>query len=604
MPVVGTAGHVDHGKSTLVSALTGRDPDRWDEEKRRGLTIDLGFAWTTLDDDVEVGFVDVPGHERFIKNMLAGVDAVDVALLVVAADEGWMPQSEEHLAVLDLLGITRGVVALTRSDLVENEQRAQVAADVARRLKGTTLEGSPVIPVAAPIGHGVAEVRRALGETIRMASVRAGGRTRMWIDRSFVIEGAGTVVTGTLVGGSIASGDEVEVHPGPLRARVRTLHSHERSVEQIDPGNRTAINLAGIDRDQVARGAMLGRPGQWKPTSSFAASMRVVRHPSARLENRGSHHLHVGSGTWACRVRLLDTDRVGPEESAMTLVGLDDPVPLATGDPFIIRDVGRRMVVAGGRVLDPGARSARAAGGSIELLPDPDAAPDEAATSLLEIRGRERLDVLAAHTGGGVPDAAIVAAGEALSEAKAAALVEFAVAECNDFHRESPLRPGIPAATLADRLGIGRAVLEALVAAETRLAADGGMIHAAGFSPALDDDQQLAWDEAREVLAGTGAAPPRVDALGIGPELLHALIRAGALVRVSEEYAYLPETMESVVATVRGMSDGFTVAELRDALGVTRKHAVPLAEWLDAAGHTRREGDLRFLMGRGEERRR
>ncbi|MGH8875565.1 MAG: selenocysteine-specific translation elongation factor, partial [Acidimicrobiia bacterium] len=251
MPVVGTAGHVDHGKSTLVRALTGRDPDRWEEEKRRGLTIDLGFAWTTLPDGSEVSFVDVPGHERFIKNMLAGVEAIDVALLVVAADEGWMPQSEEHLAVLDLLGVRHGVVAVTKVDRVDADMVELATLEVEERLRGTSLEGCPVVPVAAPAGKGLDELRARLVEATAASERPATGRSRLWIDRAFTIAGAGTVVTGTLLDGPLEVGEQVTVWPLQIDARVRGLQSHERDLRRAEPRRRVAINLAGLDRHQL-----------------------------------------------------------------------------------------------------------------------------------------------------------------------------------------------------------------------------------------------------------------------------------------------------------------------------------------------------------------
>ena len=250
MPLIGTAGHVDHGKSTLVEALTGRDPDRWAEEKERGLTIDLGFAWTTLRPAGEVSFVDVPGHERFLKNMLAGIEAIDVALFVVAADEGWMPQSEEHLAVLDLLGIDSGVVALSKIDLVDPEVAALVEIEIAQRLSGTTLQDAPIVPVSARTGEGLDHLREELAVRVDEVQHR-GDRPRLWIDRSFSVRGAGTVVTGTLTEGPMRVGDDLELLPVRKRARIRGMQSHESGIEMAGPGRRLALNLTGVDRDEA-----------------------------------------------------------------------------------------------------------------------------------------------------------------------------------------------------------------------------------------------------------------------------------------------------------------------------------------------------------------
>ncbi|MCB2224198.1 MAG: selenocysteine-specific translation elongation factor [Actinobacteria bacterium] len=594
MPVVGTAGHVDHGKSTLVQALTGRDPDRWDEEKRRGLTIDLGFAWTTLDDGTEVGFVDVPGHERFIKNMLAGVDAIDVALFVVAADEGWMPQSEEHLAVLDLLGVAAGVIALTRCDAVDEDLADLAELEVREQLAGTSLEGAPLVRTGAPAGIGVAEVRAALQDALAAAGRSPTGRPRMWVDRSFTIGGAGTVVTGTLLDGPVAVGDTLAVWPEETRARVRSVQSHEQSHERIGPGARVALNLVGLERGEVPRGAMLGRPGDWRTTTRFLADLRTVRRLDAPLRDRGAFHLHVGSGAFPARIRLLE----GPtlDRTGAAVLTLDEPLALKTGDRIILREVGRRAVVAGGTVLDPappvGGAALRAAVGVLRAAGP---SPDERAAALLEVRGSDALQAIAADSGGGDPSAAVVAGGVAVHAAEAARLGDAAHQAVAAFHDANPLRPGIPTPRLAEHLGVAPAVLEAVVAADDRLADAGPVVRSTGFRGGLDDDAEAAWEEVRAAVRAAGFAVPRRTELGIDPELVHALLREGRLVAV-DEFGYLPEQLDALVERVRAMDDGFSVADFREAFGVTRKHAVPLLEWLDASRVTRRDGDLRVIV--------
>ncbi len=377
MPIVGTAGHVDHGKSTLVKALTGRDPDRWQEEKERGLTIDLGFAWTELPSGTEVGFIDVPGHERFIKNMLAGVDAINVALLVVAADEGWMPQSEEHMSVLDLLEVSRVVVALTRIGLTDADTAELAAAEVAEQLAGTIAETAPIIPVDSLSGQGIDKLVAALDQAIGDEDVVNIGRPRMWLDRAFSISGAGTIVTGTLLEGPLTTGDQVELYPAGRTARIRSLQSHERSLETIEPGNRTAVNLSGVDTGEVGRGMMLGAPGQWASSDRFLVTLRTVRRLDDPLRDRGAYHLHLGSGSWPVRLRLIGTNELNG--SGHALLTVTSPVPVAVGDRFILREVGRRAVVAGGRVLDP-APSRRHHAQAIEALKGIySATPDEQA---------------------------------------------------------------------------------------------------------------------------------------------------------------------------------------------------------------------------------
>jgi len=593
MPVVGTAGHVDHGKSTLVQALTGRDPDRWDEEKRRGLTIDLGFAWTTLEDGVEVGFVDVPGHERFIKNMLAGVDAIDVALFVVAADEGWMPQSEEHLSVLDLLGVTSGVIALTRCDVVEEELADLAELEVREQLSGTSLAEAPILRTGAPAGLGVDSVRTALAEALRNAASDSTGRPRMWVDRSFTIGGAGTVVTGTLLDGPVAVGDTLTVWPGAHQARVRSVQSHEQSHDRIDPGARVALNLVGLERGDVPRGAMLGRPDEWRTTTRFMADLRTVRSLDEPLRDRGAFHLHVGSGAFPARIRLIGQSVLAGSGAAV--ISLDEPLTIKTGDRLILREVGRRAVVAGGTVLDPHPpRRGQELRDALPVLRAAPSSPDGRAGALLTVRGKDDLTHLAADTGGGRPEKALIIGGSAVSIGEAQDLTERALVETQSFQEANPLRPGIPKSSLAEHLGIGLQILEALVTADDRLTDEGPAVRTTDFSGGLDETAEESWAAARAVLLSAGWGVPRRSELDLDPEVIHALLREGTLIAV-EDFAYLPEQLDELVERVSVMDDGFSVADFRDEFAVTRKHAVPLLEWLDRNRITRREGDRRVI---------
>jgi selenocysteine-specific elongation factor len=588
MPVIGTAGHVDHGKSTLIRALTGRDPDRWVEEKERGLTIDLGFAWTTLPDGTEVSFVDVPGHQRFIKNMLSGIEAVDVALFVVAADEGWMPQSEEHLAVLDLLGVRRGVFAITKTDRVDPDLVTLATLEIEERIAGTTLEGSPIVPAAAPAGIGIEAIAQALADEVSaaMGTVQDMGCARMWIDRSFTITGSGTVVTGTLLDGPLAVDDVVMLWPGRLNARVRSLQSHEHALERVGPHTRVAANLVGLDRRQVARGAMLGIPDMWFPSRRLLAEIRTARYVDDPISGKGAFHLHLGSGAWPVRVRPLD--------SRYSLLSVDTPLPVTMGDRFIIREVGRRQVVAGGRVLDPGpvGRGGELLDAASALADVVDRSPSERATTLLEVRGRDRLDRLTSHTGGGSPQG-LVAGGEALSTAMSDDLVGRIVEQVRAFHETNPLRPGISKADLAGRIGVTTQVIDALVAISVDVRDDGPVVAASGFSGDLGQEGDAALDTVTETLDAAGLTVPRISELAIGREMLHALVRKGDLVQVSDDLVYLPEQIRIITSGIGDLPNPFTVAQFRDRFGISRKYAVPLLEWLDASSITRRVGDLR-----------
>ncbi|MET0566233.1 MAG: selenocysteine-specific translation elongation factor [Acidimicrobiia bacterium] len=583
MPLIGTAGHVDHGKSTLVQALTGHDPDRWVEEKERGLTIDLGFAWTTMEPVGEVSFVDVPGHERFLKNMLAGIEAIDVALFVVAADEGWMPQTEEHLAVLDLLGIDSGVVALTKIDAVSPEKVGIAESEIQQKLTGTTLQDAPIIPVSARTGEGMDRLREEL--VVRLAGVKhAGSRPRLWVDRAFSVHGAGTVVTGTLMEGPMRVGDDLELLPGRRRTRIRGMQSHEKEIVVADPGRRLALNLTGLDRSDTPRGTMLGLPGQWDLSARFVAKMTAARYVQD-LTSKGAYQVHLGSGAHAATIKRL--------EGGYALIEVPAAVPIRTGDRFILRESGRRQVVAGGVVVDPApgppARAVRTA-----PRIDPFGGKDDVATALLGLRGMDDLARLAAHSGGGQPVGSVLVGTTALTREQFDDLRSQAEAMVATHHDQHPLRPGIPLATLAANLGISRELAGRLVSDSDEIERDGPDVSARRHQPSLDPDSQQRWERARDLL-GESLAVPHPDEIGLGRELTHLLVRDGMLVRVNDDLVYLPEQIDEIQHMLGDMTGQFTVAEFRDHSGLSRKYVVPILEWADREGLTIRRGDVRHL---------
>src|SRR5215813_5861345 len=337
MSCIGTAGHVDHGKSTLVTALTGIDPDRLQEEKARGMTIDLGFAWLRLPSGVEVSIVDVPGHERFIHNMLAGVAGIDIALLVVAADEGVMPQTREHVAILDLLGVTNGVVALTKRDLVDDEWLELVTADVEEFLAETSLKTAPIVPCSATTGDGLDELKQVIQDLLERERARPStGRPRLPIDRVFTVAGFGTVVTGTLIDGEMHLGQELEVQPGGLRTRVRGLQSHRKKLEAIPAGTRTAANLGGVAVEDLRRGQVLVAPGSLTPTRAIDARLRLI-HDARPLKHNAEISFHTGAAETLGKISLLDRDELQPGDDAWVQVRFQDEIALARGDLFILR---------------------------------------------------------------------------------------------------------------------------------------------------------------------------------------------------------------------------------------------------------------------------
>jgi selenocysteine-specific elongation factor len=590
MPIVATAGHVDHGKSTLVNALTGRDPDRWAEEKERGLTIDLGFAWTELDDSIEVGFVDVPGHERFVKNMLAGIGGLDVALLVVAADGGWMPQTEEHAAVLDLLEVQAGVIALTRTDLVDDDLVELAELEVAEHIAGTTLEDWSIVAVSAVTGRGLDDLRRALVDAIQSVH-RDRTPPRLWVDRSFTIDGVGTVVTGTLTGGELRLDTDIAFWPSGEAVRIRGIQTMERAVDTVSAGSRIALNIGGVAAGSIERGALLAPPDSIRPTTRFLAQLSRVRSVD-EVSDRGAYHLHVGSGSWPATLRIVqDITR----EGGVALITTDAPVPLRMGDRAIVRDAGRQQVVAGGRILDPHpAQKSRQFVTTITGLQQALAEKGNLADALLAARGSSPLSDLRRDTGE-EPTSGVTIDEYAYTENRLLELADTLTSQVRAFHAQYPLRPGAPKASLAGTLNVELAVVEHLVAQNNNLQDDGPTITFGDFNVEHSAEDEAAWERARGLLTANGLGVPRLSELGLNDEFLHAVIREGRLEKVGRDLVYLPTQIDEIASKLLSLGDGFTVAEFRDAMGVSRRQAVPLLEWLDAHGWTSRRGDTRSV---------
>lgn len=589
MPVIGTAGHVDHGKSSLVQALTGRDPDRWTEEKERGLTLDLGFAWLSLDDGGEVSFVDVPGHHRFIKNMLAGVEGIDVALLVVAADEGWMPQSEEHANVLDGLGIDRGVVALTKMDKVDNDTLELCQLEVEEQLEGLSLSGFPIVPVSALTGRGLDELRLALSAQISQLKDLDQGRPRLWVDRSFVVSGAGSVITGTLLGGTVSVGDTLNLWPGNEEVRVRSVQTHERAVELALPGRRVALNISGMGRSEITRGAMLGKPEHWTLSSRILVSLKLARYVE-QISDRGAYHLHVGSSSQPVKLHFLTTDP--PQVFALARFGY--PLPLTAGDRLIIREVGRQRVIAGGRVLDPTPPGWKhlSVDKAQALLTAVDA-PDQLAEWMLKDSGIIDPQVLSQRSGGGIPDTApqagLLVAAYRLEEIRSTML-----SLVQDFHQQNPLRAGIAAGELAQKLSIPAGLVSELVQQQADLSEQDGLVARTGFADELSEQDLTRWRETEQQIRAAGLLVPSVSELSLSEDLVHALVRQSKLVRIGS-FVFLPEQITQMLEVMARLGEDFTVSEFRQQSGISRKYAVPVLEWMDRQGKTIRSGDRRRL---------
>ncbi len=564
MTVIATAGHVDHGKSTLVLRLTGTDPDRWDEEKSRGLTIDLGFANTTLPSGTDLSFIDVPGHIRFLRNMLSGVAAVDGCLFVVAATEGWKPQSEEHLRILSLLGLTRGVVALTKIDQVDEELFELAKLDVEEQVAGTFLEGAEIVGVSAPEAIGIDELRAALDRVVAGVDQTRVERTpRLWIDRSFAPAGAGTVVTGTLTGGTINIGDELVVVPQDETVRIRGLQSHHSDVATVGPGNRVAVNLTGIGHGQVSRGDVLVRPNDWHHSAIIDAQLTVLESLSHPVTRRGAYAAYVGSAEFPARVRVLQGDRIEAGSSGLVRLYLNRPVPLLPGDRYILRESGRDETVGGGEVLD------------IEpTLPASKANPDRSIERLVAERGWIEADHLARLTGVQVEPTMgrWVVDPERLETTKQEVLAAIEGADAL----------GLDVASLGDRQ---RAVIPLL----EEVHVEAGRATIGEVADPLADHPWVA------ALAADPFAPP--DATGIDRGEIRELVRRGTVIE-EDGVHFARSAIDTAIARIGAalveQPAGLTVAEIRDLLNTTRKFALPLLAHLDGTGVTRRRDDVRI----------
>jgi selenocysteine-specific elongation factor len=598
MRVVATAGHVDHGKSSLVLALTGTDPDRFPEEKARGLTIDLGFGFAVLPSGTEVGFVDVPGHVRFIKNMLAGVGAVEVALLVVAANEGWMPQSEEHLRILELLGVAHGLTVITKADLVDDATLELAQLELDERLAGSPFEAAPVVTVDSRSGRGLDELRTALDSVLAAAPPPPDrGRPRLWIDRVFAARGAGTVVTGTLAGGRLATDDEVVVIPGGRSTRIRGIESHHQRLEVAEPGSRVALNLAGVEHHQLRRGNAVVRPDQWaEPT---VIDVAVIRVAGEKLR-RGVLQAYAGSGEHRVRLRPLDA------EGRFARLRLDASVPLAPGDRLVLRDPGSRRTVAGAEVLDvaPVGR-AKAAPARLALSLGP---------RLLTGRpwlGLDELGPLAGMSGDDAGELATALIAEGIAARAGDWLVNATVLhevrrEVNDrvvaHHRDRPLDRGVELSALAATLRIDAARLRAALEDAPDLTVDRGVVRHRSYQERASDSPEAR--QLVEALEAAPFAPPGPGELGTSVDLVRALVREGTLVD-AEGVIFAARALDEarvIIETALRTRGSVTVADVRDLLGSTRKYVLPILNRLDAEGVTRRRGDDRIPGPRSGER--
>lgn len=635
--VIGTAGHVDHGKSTLVHALTGIEPDRLKEEKLRGMTLDLGFAWMDLPlstGHVEsIGIVDVPGHIDFIKNMLAGVGGIDAAVLVIAADEGVMPQTREHLAILDVLGVPSLVVALAKVDLVDDAEWLDlVELDIAELLQTTHFAQSPIVRVSALTGAGLDELRGALAAQLaRLAPRRNRARPRLPVDRIFTLSGFGTVVTGTLSDGALALGDTVTILPRGVTARIRGMQSHKQTLTHAEPGSRVALNLTGVGTDELRRGDVVALPNTLQPTVLLDAAFRLLPDAPKPLAHNMAVDFFTGASETPARVRILGAEQIEPGMTGWLQLRLESPVVVAAGDRYILRVPSPSTTLGGGTVLNPHPRRRwrRFDPGVIERLRTlAQGAPDEI---LLQTLARHPF--VSAKELLGLSGLDLAAAGEALAELTAAngiftletgaepllatlegwQQVRARLVEAVDaYHRLYPLRRGMARSELRSKLqdaalsgSAGLRLFNRWLDAAARagdLELDDSLVWRVGFAPQVSAAQQGRVDRTLARLAAAGYSPPSAEEvaelLGGDLPLLELLIEQGRLVRVGSGLLYRQEEFSAMVEQVRAyiQSHGaITLAETRDLFGTSRKFAQAFLEELDARRVTRREGDARVL---------
>ncbi|MYC33098.1 MAG: selenocysteine-specific translation elongation factor [Chloroflexi bacterium] len=620
MYVIGTAGHVDHGKSTLVKALTDIDPDRLPEEKEREMTVDLGFAWMTLPSGREVSIVDVPGHERFIKNMLAGVGAIDLALLIVAADESVMPQTREHLAILDLLRIRRGLVVITKTDLVDEELVELVKAEVEDVLEDTAFAGCQMAAVSAYSGDGMDGLKATIDEILNDTESRRDlGRPRLPVDRCFTVSGFGTVVTGTLIDGSVAVGQQIELAPSGTRARIRGLQSHKSRLDAAAPGVRLALNLSGVSRDEVLRGEVLTNPGWLRPTRRFDANLRMVKGAPHALKHNEGVTFHLLTSETTGRVRLLDADRLQPGNEGWVQVLLDEPIPMVKGDFFVLRS--SEDTLGGGQIADPNPmrRHRRFAPDVLERLTMLDAgASEDVIFTVADQMGPCDLRTLSQRSnladgevlerlGALVESGDVVALGEMGAQNDAVVysrrgwdiLRNQAQVALQAYHNQYPLRRGAPPQELRSRLRVSQPVYlraAARLAEEGVVVDDDGLVRIPDHQVELSERQQVDMATYLSELAGEPWSPPTDRP--VDPELLAYLQEKGDVVKVNETVVFTTEAYDDMVGRIVAhleQNGSVTVAAAREIFGTSRKYVLPLLEYLDQQRVTRRVGDERVL---------
>jgi len=632
MRVIGTAGHVDHGKSTLIAALTGTHPDRLKEEQARAMTIELGFGWMTLPNGEEVGIVDVPGHRDFIENMLSGIGGIDAALLVIAADEGVMPQTKEHLAILDLLCIPAGIIVLTKTDLASDSAWLDlVETDIRGAVASTIMKDAPIIRVSAKNKTGLDQLVQTLSKILEEKPARLDlNRPRLPIDRVFSMSGFGTVVTGTLIDGHLAVGDEVEILPSGLTGRIRGLQTHKKKEESAMPGSRTAVNISGIETEQVRRGEVVVHPDQYQPTRRIDANFQLLRDISSPLNHGQEVKFFVGASETIATLRLLGKEELSPGEQGWVQLELRDPVITVRGDRYILRRPSPGETLGGGVVVDhqPQGRHKRfdeeilkslealAKGSPSDILFEAALASNAASVKDVVLRSRLESDSANGAIKELVESGKLIALEEGAlnpsSEVLVIALPHWELVRdktlqmVQSYHRSFPLRRGIPREELKSRLKLTARLFSTLIkklTLENLLGEAGGTLSSPGYQIKLDGGQQAKIHALMQKFEQNPYSPPTLKECQAetGEEIVDALIELGELVPVSNDVIFRKQDYDSMTVKIKEIikeNGKITLAEVRDIFKTSRKYAQALLEHLDSIGETMREGDFRKLRNK------
>lgn len=613
--IMGTAGHIDHGKSQLVKALTGTDPDRLKEEKERGITIDLGFADLVFPGGLTIGIVDVPGHERLVRNMLAGAGGMDFVLLVIAADEGIMPQSREHLNICGLLKIRTGLVALTKTDLVEPDWLELVAEEVAGFVRGTFLDGARVLPVSSKTGEGMEALKAAISEVASSVEPKpVEGLFRLPVDRVFTLKGFGTVTTGTVVSGTVGDGETIEILPSGMKAKLRGLHSHGKAVSNVYAGQRAALNLQGVEKEDLARGDVLVSAGRFAPTRTLDVKIQML--PSApALKNRSLVHFHLGTSETIARVVLYGAEKLGPEDSSFCQVRLDAPVVAQSGDRFIIRRFSPLETIGGGVVLDPSPSRRRKRDGTADLEVFETGTVQEkiavkAGKSSLQgmprasVEGwlKEEVTVIRDAIDKLIKDGVLGQFDDVLMHDDAREKLKAAVLErLEKFHALHPLKNGIPKEELRTVLRVMNRAFARIVEGMPEVVVDRDILRLRSFKASVSDEDRKMIIESLERGAFQPPSPGDMareissDAKSVS-DILKLMHIEGAAARINDSLYMSRKHYDRMLGMLKEFFSNkheMTVAEFRDLLGTTRKYALPYLEYLDSNNITLRVGDVR-----------